>query len=100
MSKCGVASGGGSFGMAALKTSPIEFLSLAEDDLERGGLAALVNATTNAKRAIVSQLDQLLISFGYQSLRWNLPKKNRTSQGSGATGAQSVAQSYRYAKCP
>jgi hypothetical protein len=75
MSSCGVASGGGSFGMANLKTSPVEFLSLAEDDFERGGLAALVNATTNAKRAIVSQLDQLLISFGYQSLRWNVPKK-------------------------
>ncbi|WP_454240154.1 hypothetical protein [Pseudomonas sp. HLS-6 TE3448] len=61
--------------MADLKTSPAEFLSLAEDDFERGGLAALVNATTNAKRAIVSQLDQLLISFGYQSLRWNVPQK-------------------------
>jgi hypothetical protein len=75
MSKCGVASGGGSFGMADLKTSPVEFLSLAEDDFERGGLAALVNATANAKRAIVSQLDQLLISFGYHSLKWNVPKK-------------------------
>lgn len=75
MSKCGVASGGGSFEMADLNTSPVEFLSLAEDDFGRGGLSALVNATTNAKRAIVSQLDQLLISFGYQPLRWNVPKK-------------------------
>lgn len=50
MSKCGVASGGGSFGMAELKISPIEFLSLTEEDFERGGLAALVNATTNPKR--------------------------------------------------
>ena len=75
MSKCGVALGGGGFGMTELKTSPVEFLTLAEDDFERGGLAALVNATTNAKRAIVCQLDQLLISFGYPSLRWNVPKK-------------------------
>lgn len=75
MSKCGVALGGGSFVMTDLSTSPVEFLSLAEDDFDRGGLAALVNATTNAKRAIVSQLDQLLISFGYQPLRWNVPKK-------------------------
>jgi len=75
MSKCGVALGGGGFGMTELKTSPIEFLTLAEEDFERGGLAALVNATTNAKRAIVCQLDQLLISFGYPSLRWNVPKK-------------------------
>lgn len=75
MSRCTVASGGGDFGMTELKTSPIEFLTLAEDDFERGGLAALVNATTNVKRAIVGQLDQLLISFGYPSLRWNVPKK-------------------------
>jgi len=75
MSKCSVASGGGSFGLADLETSPVEFLSLAEDDFERGGLAALVNATANAKRAIVSQLDQLLTSFGYPSFRWNVPKK-------------------------
>ena len=61
--------------MTELKTSPIEFLTLAEEDFERGGLAALVNATTNVKRAIVGQLDQLLISFGYPSLRWNVPKK-------------------------
>ncbi|MBN6714050.1 hypothetical protein JSY17_08585 [Pseudomonas capsici] len=75
MSKCAVASGGGSFEMTELKVSPIEFLILAEDDFESGGLAALVNATTNVKRAIVSQLDQLLISFGYPSLRWSVPKK-------------------------
>lgn len=75
MSKCAVASGGGGFGMTELKISPIEFLTLAENDFERGGLAALVNATTNVKRAIVGQLDQLLISFGYPSLRWTVPKK-------------------------
>lgn len=61
--------------MTELKTSPVEFLSLAEDDFERGGLSALINATTNSKRAIVCQMDQLLTSFGYQSLRWNVPKK-------------------------
>ncbi|MBX8621078.1 hypothetical protein K4754_03455 [Pseudomonas glycinae] len=75
LSKSGVALGGGSFGMTDLKIPPMEFLVLAEEDFERGGLAALVNATTNVKRAIVGQLDQLLISFGYQSLRWNVPKK-------------------------
>lgn len=75
LSKCAVASGGGSFELTELKTSPVEFLSLAEEDFKRGGLSALVNATTNAKRAIVCQLDQLLISFGYPSLRWNVPKK-------------------------
>lgn len=73
--KSGVALGGGSFGMTDLEISPIEFLTLAEEDFERGGLPALINATTNVKRAIVCQLDQLLISFGYSSLRWNVPKK-------------------------
>jgi hypothetical protein len=75
MTKCAVASGGGSFQMTELKTSPVDFLSLAEDDFERDGLSALINATTNVKRAIVCQLDQLLISFGYSPSRWNVPKK-------------------------
>lgn len=75
LSKCAVNLGGGSFAMMKLKTSPVEFLTLAEEDFERGGLSALINATTNSKRAIVCQIDQLLISFGYQSLRWNVPKK-------------------------
>ena len=75
LSKCAVNLGGGSFTLAELKTSPAEFLSLAEEDFERGGLSALINATTNAKRAIVCQLDQLLISFGYQSFELNVPKK-------------------------
>lgn len=75
MSKCAVSLGGGSFTLTELKTSPADFLSLAEEDFERGGLSALVNATTNAKRAIVCQLDQLLISFGYPSFEWNVPRK-------------------------
>jgi hypothetical protein len=75
MSKCAVSLGGGSFTMTELKTSPVDFLTLAEEDFERGGLSALINATTNSKRAIVCQIDQLLISFGYPSLRWNVPKK-------------------------
>lgn len=75
ISKCAVNLAGGSFTMTELKTSPVEFLNLAEDDFERGGLSALVNAMTNSKRAIICQIDQLLISFGYQSLRWNVPKK-------------------------
>jgi len=75
MSKCAVNLAGGSFTMTELKTSPVEFLNLAEDDFERGGLSALINTMTNSKRAIVCQIDQLLISFGYQSLRWNVPKK-------------------------
>ncbi len=75
MSKCAVNLGGGSFTLTELKTSPVDFLSLAEEDFERGGLPALINATTNAKRAIVCQLDQLLISFGYPSFEWNVPKK-------------------------
>jgi len=70
-----VSLGGGSFTLVDLKTSPLEFLSLAEEDLQRGGLSALVNATTNAKRAIVSQMDQLLVSFGYDSFRLNVPRK-------------------------
>lgn len=66
---------GGGFTLLQMQTSPMDFLSLAEDDFQCGGLSASVNATTNAKRAIVCQLDQLLTSLGYPSGRWNVPKK-------------------------
>jgi hypothetical protein len=75
MSKCGVSISGGSFTLVDLETSPIEFLNLAEEDFQRGGLSARLNATTNAKRAIVSQMDQLLISLGYKSFDWKVPRK-------------------------
>ena len=75
LGKAAVSLQGGSFGLIELNTSPIEFLLLAEDDFERGGLSALVNATTNAKRAIVSQMDQILISFGIDSFRLPIPEK-------------------------
>jgi hypothetical protein len=41
LSKCAVASGGGSVALSELKTSPVEFLSLAEEDFERGGYRLL-----------------------------------------------------------
>jgi hypothetical protein len=50
---------GGSFSLVELKTSPVAFLLLAEDDYERGGLSALINATT----------------FGFGSFRWDVPRK-------------------------
>lgn len=75
ISRAEVSLEGGGFHLIELNTSPFEFLLLAEDDYERGGLSALVNAATNSKRAIVSQMDQLLISFGFDSFRWNVPRK-------------------------
>lgn len=75
LGKTAVSLQGGSFGLVELKTSPIEFLLLAEDDYERGGLSALLNATTNAKRAIVSQMDQVLISFGVDAFKLGVPSK-------------------------
>lgn len=46
---------------------PDEFLELAEEDLERGGAGALLNAVTNAKRAIHCQVDYVLDCLGYES---------------------------------
>lgn len=61
--------------MYELEVDPYDFLMLAEEDWERGGAAAELNAITNAKRAIVAQMDQALLSFGYPATRWNIPKK-------------------------
>lgn len=55
--------------------NPEDFLERAEEDYELGGSASLLNAITNAKRAIHCQIDQVLISLGFRSKRWNLPQK-------------------------
>lgn len=83
MSKCGVELVGGSFNLVELEISPVEFLTLAEEDFQRGGLSALINSITNAKRAIVCQMDRLLISFGFDSLRLDVPEKIEKLRGLG-----------------
>lgn len=50
----------------SLQIDPCEFLQQAEDDLEAGGSSARLNAITNARRAIQSQVDQILLCFGFQ----------------------------------
>lgn len=69
--------------MHELDVDPYDFLVLAEDDWERGGLSAELNAITNAKRAIVAQMDQALLSFGYPAIPWGVPKKIATLQSLG-----------------
>ena len=44
--------------------TPDDFMDQAEEDLERGGDTALLNALTSAKRAIHAQVDQALGSLG------------------------------------
>lgn len=66
---------GGSFQLVDIEIKPIEFLTLAEQDYEKGGMAALINCITNAKRAITCQMDQLILSFGFNPYSWNIPKK-------------------------
>ncbi|MHC8321412.1 hypothetical protein ACYZT4_12080 [Pseudomonas sp. GB2N2] len=78
MSKCGVSLIGGSFSLVELvelEVSPVEFLILAEEDFQRGGQSALINAPSNIKRAMVSQMDRLLSSFGFKSSGLNVKEK-------------------------
>lgn len=70
-----VQSVGGSHRAAQLEIEPYDFLLQAEEDFERGERGAEINSLTNAKRAIVSQMDQALLTFGYKSFRWNVPRK-------------------------
>lgn len=69
--------------MRRLDVDPYDFLVLAEEDWERGGLAAELNAITNAKRAIVAQMDQALLTFGYPATPWSVPKKIEALQSLG-----------------
>lgn len=66
---------GGGFCLIDLEISPTEFLLQAEKDFEAGDSSFYLNCITNAKRAIVCQMDEILVSFGFDSLRWNIPKK-------------------------
>src|SRR5688572_20286277 len=54
---------------------PRDFLELAEEDLERGRDAALLNAITNAKRAIHCQVDYVLACLGYDPQRLSTAAK-------------------------
>lgn len=67
--------GGGTNLTFRFPISPEDFLDQAEADYEFGGNAALLNAITNAKRAIVCQIDQVLSCFGYEATRLNYPEK-------------------------
>jgi hypothetical protein len=66
---------GGGFNLVGMETAPLEFLMQAEKDFLAGGNSSLVNSVTNAKRAISCQMDQLLLTFGYQPYSWNIVKK-------------------------
>lgn len=68
-------SGGGSLRVHKFDINPQDFLQRAEDDYEQGGSSALLNTITNAKRAIHCQIDQALLTLGYDLKRWNLPRK-------------------------
>ncbi|MBC8757124.1 hypothetical protein H2O64_20795 [Kordia sp. YSTF-M3] len=70
-------------GTTTLKTnfdiSPQEFIKYAELDLSSNYEHNIVNALSNAKRALDSQLDSLLVCLGYygisQKKYWSFPKK-------------------------
>lgn len=76
--RCALGPSGGGFTLKALDVSPMEFLMQAEEDFRIGGMSAAINCIANAKRAIASQMDQILLSLGYKSFRWSAPKKIET----------------------
>jgi len=53
-------------------------LQQAEDDFELKGNAALLNALSNAKRAIHAQIDEVLVALGYKVKGVTFDKKMRT----------------------
>lgn len=67
--------------------SPHDFLEYAETDLASNYDHNIINALSNAKRALDCQLDYLLISFGFykisQKKNWGFPKKLEIIQSIG-----------------
>jgi len=60
-----------------LDISEYEFLEFAENDLKDTGAHGLVNALSNAKRAIDCKVDKVLMAFGFRS-KQNFPEKIET----------------------
>lgn len=83
LESCRVDLEGGSHSMPEMDVSPTTFLMQAEDDHRQGGVSSRLNSITNSKRAIVCQMDQALLAFGYKPLRWKIPKKIEVLNGLG-----------------
>ncbi|WP_157874088.1 hypothetical protein [Psychromicrobium lacuslunae] len=73
-----ISEGGSSLRVHHFENAPHDFLRQAETDLLHETTGSDQNAFTNAKRAIACVMDQILFTFGYQSLRWNTAKKVQT----------------------
>lgn len=69
--------------------SPEDFLAFAESDLAAASRQGLINALSNAKRAIDSQVDKVLSCFGLNS-RHNFPKKMETLREMGIVAPRIV----------
>ena len=66
---------GGQFLDHKFDVSPEDFLDQAEQDYDAGGTTALLNAITNAKRAIRCQVDKTLLCFGYDAAKLKIKRK-------------------------
>ena len=73
------------------EVEPIEFLKFSEDDLLRGDKQGLVNALTNAKRAIDSQIDKIFGCFGILKQR-NFPQKMQILQDMGLVAPRIIVK--------
>jgi hypothetical protein len=70
--------GGFSLDPSAFGMDAHDFLAQAEIDLSAASGGGDQNAITNAKRSIACLIDQILLTFGYSPLRWNMKKKMDT----------------------
>jgi hypothetical protein len=75
MVTCGVCSG---HEIHPFEITPQDFLRQAEVDLTHETPGSDQNAFTNAKRSIACVMDQILLTFGYKSQRWNSARKVQT----------------------
>lgn len=75
--------GSGGFSLMEMEIDPKDFLAQAEFDFSSEFMGHELNCITNAKRAIVCQMDQILLTFGYKSNSWNIPKKVSKIKGLG-----------------
>jgi hypothetical protein len=77
---------------------PHEYLRFAQQDIQATDRRSIVNALSNAKRALECQLDSLILAFQMRAIgcRWNVPKKLAVLNRSGVIAPRVLAKINRH----
>lgn len=78
--------------------TPTEYIEFSQLDIGGTDKRSIINALSNAKRALECQLDSLMLTFGFGSVsdRWNVPKKLEVLKDIGIIAPRILAKINRH----